>query len=297
MQSLPGGIVTMAAHPSFPSAELESVCRVLADTDNGLSGSEMGRLLAQQGIADPAPDLTKWKRLSLALSQQQQRDGCGNRIVSFILEAMKPVRYVGKTEVFEARRVELNRVLIFTGLELGKDGQLRPREAAKTLTEAEQRAGRLRAELLKRNVHPDVLRFCHAEWLQENCFHAVLEATKSVADKIRTKTGLRTAPKTAGTCRRNSSEGQRHYGRTSPVKIARNYERGTCPRQNSGANSSPPDIFPAFVQTKPFSATFISNCAIQNRPRLLEWNAPLLRDFLKKLLTLNFSLRRDEPVQ
>jgi len=38
--------------------------------------------------------------------------------------------------------------------------------------------------------YPDVLRFCRSELLQENCFHAVLEATKSVADKIRTKTGL-----------------------------------------------------------------------------------------------------------
>jgi hypothetical protein len=54
----------MAAHPTFPAAELESVCRVLADTDNGLSGSEIGHLLTQQGIEDPAPDLTKWKRLT-----------------------------------------------------------------------------------------------------------------------------------------------------------------------------------------------------------------------------------------
>ena len=34
------------------------------------------------------------------------------------------------------------------------------------------------------------LRFCRAELLQDNYFHAVLEATKSVADKIRAKTGL-----------------------------------------------------------------------------------------------------------
>jgi uncharacterized protein (TIGR02391 family) len=32
--------------------------------------------------------------------------------------------------------------------------------------------------------------FCQAELLQSNYFHAVFEATKSVADKIRTKTGL-----------------------------------------------------------------------------------------------------------
>jgi uncharacterized protein (TIGR02391 family) len=35
-----------------------------------------------------------------------------------------------------------------------------------------------------------VLRFCKAELLQENYFHAVFEATKSVADKIREKAGL-----------------------------------------------------------------------------------------------------------
>jgi uncharacterized protein (TIGR02391 family) len=39
-------------------------------------------------------------------------------------------------------------------------------------------------------VHHDVLRFCRAELLQENYFHAVFEATKSVAQKIRDLTGL-----------------------------------------------------------------------------------------------------------
>jgi uncharacterized protein (TIGR02391 family) len=38
--------------------------------------------------------------------------------------------------------------------------------------------------------HPDVLRFCRAELVADNYFHAVLEATKSIADKIRSKTGL-----------------------------------------------------------------------------------------------------------
>ena len=35
-----------------------------------------------------------------------------------------------------------------------------------------------------------MLHFCKAELLQENYFHAVLEATKSVAEKIRQKSGL-----------------------------------------------------------------------------------------------------------
>ena len=38
--------------------------------------------------------------------------------------------------------------------------------------------------------HPDVLKFCREELLSDNYFHAVLEAVKSVAEKIRNRTGL-----------------------------------------------------------------------------------------------------------
>ena len=39
-------------------------------------------------------------------------------------------------------------------------------------------------------MHSDVLKFCRAELVQDNYFHAVFEATKSVADKIRQLSGL-----------------------------------------------------------------------------------------------------------
>ena len=61
---------------------------------------------------------------------------------------------------------------------------------AATISEAQQRANELQAELLHRSVHSDVLKFCKAELLQDNYFHCVLEATKSVAQKIRDKTGI-----------------------------------------------------------------------------------------------------------
>jgi uncharacterized protein (TIGR02391 family) len=44
--------------------------------------------------------------------------------------------------------------------------------------------------LQRREVHGDVLRFCRAELIQDNYFHAVLEATKGLSDKIRARTGL-----------------------------------------------------------------------------------------------------------
>jgi uncharacterized protein (TIGR02391 family) len=91
---------------------------------------------------------------------------------------------------FDTLRERLNRVLSFCGLVLGEDGKLGTSDQVDTISEAQRRASRLRAVLTERHCHPDVLIFCIAELLQDNYFHAVLEATKSVAEKIRTKAGV-----------------------------------------------------------------------------------------------------------
>lgn len=180
----------MTSIPPFDLANLESICKVLADTSGGLTGSQIGSLLGRLGISDPEPADTKWRRLLRALAITQQNDKCGNYVFGFIKESMKPVSYIGRPQVFEERRQALNHVLIFSGYEMRSDGEMIRRELVKTLEEAEKRAGRLRGELSKRSVHPDVLSFCRAELLQDNYFHAVLEATKSVAEKMRSKSGL-----------------------------------------------------------------------------------------------------------
>ena len=61
---------------------------------------------------------------------------------------------------------------------------------ASTLTEAAQHAHRLRTELIRRGTHAEVLRHCSQEILQRNAFHACLEATKSLASRLRTLTGV-----------------------------------------------------------------------------------------------------------
>lgn len=180
----------MAAIPEFGEAQLQRICDVLGDTSSGLTGSEIGKLLAQVGVADPEPGITKKHRLFAALRARQKQDHCGNLVVAFIQAAMEPVRYTGEKGHFDLLRNDLNEVLAFCGYALGEDGKLRTIAPATTLTEAEELAGRLRAELKRRSVHPDVLAFCRAELLQGNSFHAVFEATKSVADKIRNKSGL-----------------------------------------------------------------------------------------------------------
>lgn len=155
----------------------------------GLTGSEIGRLLKQVGVGDIDPTLTKWKRLYNALASRQNRDKSGDRILAFVKSALDPVRYQGQEQVFEARRRSVNTALAFYGLEYRNDGKFQRRTRVGTLQEAVQRADRLRTILEARGVHADVLAFCRAELLKDNYFHAVLEATKSVAEKIRQRTG------------------------------------------------------------------------------------------------------------
>jgi uncharacterized protein (TIGR02391 family) len=176
--------------PSLSSGQLESLCKILADTTHGLTGSEIERLLAQAKIRDTEPGMTKWKRLYSALATRQNGDGSADRVFAFVRLAMDPARYVGARDVFEDRRTAINAVLALCGYEFRPDGRFGVVDAASTLSEAEERAHRLRAALSARGVHPDVIAACRAELVQNNVFHAVLEASKSVAEKLRQKAGL-----------------------------------------------------------------------------------------------------------
>lgn len=174
----------------FDDAHLEAIARVLGDTHSGLAGSEIGRLLDQCNIADPYPDRTKWDRLASALSKPQRRDGVGNCILQFIQAALNPVRYVGAPEMFEDMRASINQVLSFFGLRLTQEGSLQQRAPAKTLSDAAARTKRLRDEMLRRDVHSQVLHFCKSDLLRDDCFDSVFEATKGLGARIREMTGL-----------------------------------------------------------------------------------------------------------
>lgn len=179
----------MAVIQTFDDANLQAICDILGDTSTGLTGSEIGRYLQDCGCPDPIPQMTKRHRLFAALAEKQRNDGCANGVLAFIKHVMNPVRHVGNKDYFETERGKLNGVLAFSGLTLGEDGKLRMIKTATTLTQAEAAASLLRKTLIERRVHGDVLKFCRAELVVDNYFHAVFEATKSVAEKLREKSG------------------------------------------------------------------------------------------------------------
>ena len=176
--------------PCFDAEHLEAICRVLGDTDRGLTGTEIGHFLRSMTVDDVSPTDTKWRRLYNALAHTQNSHQVGNHTIMLINRAMNPVRYSRAKEAFQWLRDELNVVLAFSGFFVREDGKVVRSTPATTLNDALARAGRMRAALEQRNVHAEVLRYCSAEIIEENYFHAVLEAAKGVAERIRQQTGL-----------------------------------------------------------------------------------------------------------
>ncbi|OAH45606.1 hypothetical protein AYJ66_16840 [Dietzia cinnamea] len=132
---------------------------------------------------------TKWKRLFNAVATAQNRQGDGRPLLRLVGEVMQPVRFQSPVE-FENHRAEVNERLLLSGYLVREDGKVARVSQAATLSAAQERASLLYAELARRDVHPDVLKFCRVELVQQNYFHAVLEAAKSVAERLRSLSGL-----------------------------------------------------------------------------------------------------------
>ena len=172
----------MPAVPPLPERVLRPLAEHLGEC---ATGGRIDEVFESQGIADGSEQSTKWRRLYWALKELQRRDNAATGVLAFVEDYLAPVRYSKEIDKFEEHREGLNRILSFSGIEYGEDGKFRHREAVRTLSEADDRASKIRAKFKGRTLHPEVLKYCRAEMMQENYFHAVLEATKGLAERIR----------------------------------------------------------------------------------------------------------------
>lgn len=175
----------------FSGTLIEELARVLGDH---LNGTQIGTVLSDATIKDVlGAGQTKWRRICYSLIERQNKDKSGNCVIRFITEAMNPVRYRDTPAEMRKLQSELNEILIYEGLRVTDEGKVARKKggAARTLDEATQRAGTIYKELQRRNVHPEVLKYCNTELFQKNNFHALLEASKSIPDRLRTMTGLK----------------------------------------------------------------------------------------------------------
>lgn len=163
---------------------LERISKILGDTSDGLTGSEISYFLQQCKIKDVAPNITKWKRLYSALASVQNRERRSNNILRFIQTVLNPARFTDLRS-FETKRKAINESLSYVGYELQPNGRFKEVVSANTISEAQLRANDLLDNLKVRNTHQEIFKYCTVELVDKNYFHAVFEACKGLFARIR----------------------------------------------------------------------------------------------------------------
>ena len=126
---------------------LEGLAKILADTEQGLTGTELSKFIPEAGLIDVDPSNTKWKRLYNSFVDYQNKNKNSNNILKFINLSMKPSRFIGHNDKYETIRAELNKRLSFIGLLLNEAGVFNPVATANTITEAERRVNRFKSKI------------------------------------------------------------------------------------------------------------------------------------------------------
>ena len=191
----------------FTRAALDEVADYLvSDRD---THRVLDRKFPELGIAEPIPDPSpgeeaykamgmqrgvhygvmkpsKRDRLRHALSFQYDRSG-NDGVLQLVKSLNESVVYSRDPEGFREFCAGLNRILRFYGVEYRDDGQFHYVEPTRTVSEAERRASVLENKMTFRRIHHEVRRYCKAEYMEENYFHAVVEAYKGLAERIRNR--------------------------------------------------------------------------------------------------------------
>ena len=182
---------------------LKAVCDVIADTNRGLTKTELSRLLEQCHI-QLEDDRKSYNGITYTMGLNK-RDWLYNcfvneinqnqtfeKIFLFIEKALNPISYTNESSrakynfLFE----EINKVLLLVGLSVSKEGVLSEVIEAKTLDEVDRRVNYLRKHLYNRAIHHEVEKYCIKDYLRKDYYDAVFEAAKSLAERVRQITGL-----------------------------------------------------------------------------------------------------------
>jgi len=171
---------------SFDFSTLRTISKIIGEVI--LTHKQIDEQFHNSGLVDTCEGSNKPDRIYYTLKARQKQDTCANNVLSFILGIINPRRYDNESE-FERHRALINERLLYEGIEIDKSGQARVVDKAKTISEAKRRSMKIKEKVHGIGIHPDILPYCESEWLNENYFHAILEITKSVAERLREKSG------------------------------------------------------------------------------------------------------------
>lgn len=184
---------------------LKSICAVLADTNRGMTKTELSQTLQRCRIVavdDGFRNIGNGMAYQIGLNKRDWLYSCFaneintqqtyTRIYAFIESALNPISYTPaeKRDKYQWIYEEINKVLLLVGLQVQKDGKVVNVPKATTLDEVDRRVNSLNKKLFDRAIHSEVKKYCIKDYLRNDYFDAVFEASKGLAERVRQITGL-----------------------------------------------------------------------------------------------------------
>lgn len=157
-----------------------------------LTHSEITNLFKQHNYKKIEYDGNKFIRIYNAFVFEYNPRLDTKKIFNLLFSVIAPVKF-DTQESHDDILYKFNTILAHSGLRLsvnnGKN-KIHRVSSAYNIDDAKAKANQLKSILESRGIHTYVLNFCKSELLQDNYFHAVLEASKSIYSRIRRLSNL-----------------------------------------------------------------------------------------------------------
>lgn len=167
---------------------IEEISKILGEITTGSKITNMFKTLNfydSDSINGEKPVSTKWRRLNETSIHECRKSNSAKPFFKIIEYIMKPQNFMNSSEEWYKNKREVNSHLMFYSYELDDSGKIRSIKVIQNYSEAKRRLQSFEEKLSLHDMHPNTLKFCTEELFQENYFHAILEASKSVLERVR----------------------------------------------------------------------------------------------------------------
>ena len=172
---------------------ISAICAVIADTSNGLSGTEINKHLSFLKVPIVYSNMNKRDNLYNNLIQYINKTNNFTIIYQLIEQCLNPINYTKESqrEKYNWLYEEINKVLMLLGFSARADGKIILTKKSFSLNEVDQRVNSLKTKLRNRCIHEEIYKYCIADYLQKDYFDTVFEAAKGLCERVRTLSGLK----------------------------------------------------------------------------------------------------------
>lgn len=123
------------------------------------------------------------------LANSINKDRNSDKMILFLESIFNPANYVDKIEKFRDEVNKVNPVLMMMGVQIDNSGKIIECSKPTDIDEISERLKKLKNEIEKRNMHPQIKKYCQREYVSDDYFHTIVEATKGMLERFRELSG------------------------------------------------------------------------------------------------------------